>query len=144
MKGLNLRQAENKDFLGILSLLETLSQTRVTQDKVLKMFREILKSKFYSLWVATVNGKVIGTASIFFAPSLAHGKNWGLIDNVVVAEEYRRKGIGRKLVEVLVNFAKKKNCYKIILTSRFSRPEVHQFWQKLGFEKHGYSFRMDL
>lgn len=142
--GLKIRQARKDDLPEILSLLEGLSGTKSNQEKGLKIFNKLLKSGSYFLFVAASDNKVVGTASILLAPSLQHGKVWGLIDNVVVPKDFRRKGIGSKLTRFLINFAKEKDCYKIILSSRFTRRGVHQFWQKLGFKKHGFAFRMDL
>jgi len=139
-----IRQAKKDNLPEILSLLEKLSGTKSDRDKALKIFKEILKSEFYFLFVATTDNKVAGTASIFIAPSPQHGRPWGLVDNVVVARKYQRKGIGKKLTEALISFAREKDCYKIILTARFTRSGAHQFWQKLGFKKHGFSFRIDL
>jgi len=34
-------------------------------------------------------------------------------------------------------------CYKLIATSRTSRPKVHELYQRLGFENHGVEFRMN-
>lgn len=142
--GLKIRQARKDDLPGILSLLGALSKTKPDQKKASKVFKEVLGSEFYFLFVATTDNKVVGTASIFIAPSLQHSRPWGLIDNVVVAKKYQRKGIGGRLTRTLMDFAKRRDCYKIILTARFARTGAHQFWQKLGFKKHGFAFRMDL
>lgn len=139
-----IRPAKNGDLPGILSLLEGLSEIKSDPRKASEAFNEILRSKSYFLFVASLEKKVVGTSSIFIAPSLQHGQSWGLIDNVVVAKKFRRNGIGTELVNTLIDFGKKKGCYKIILTSRFNRPGIHKFWGKLGFRKHGFSFRMDL
>jgi len=141
---LKIRQAKKEDLPEILSLLEGLSGTKPDQGKALKLFDETLKSKVYFTFVAVSDGKIAGTASILLFPSLQRGRPWGLIDNVVVGKDYRQKGVGRKLIEAAVKFAKGKDCYKIILTARFARTGAHEFWQKLGFKKHGFSFRMDL
>ncbi|MEO0537352.1 MAG: hypothetical protein AAF215_26285 [Cyanobacteria bacterium P01_A01_bin.123] len=35
------------------------------------------------------------------------------------------------------------NCYKLIATSRTSRPKVHDLYQRLGFTQQGFEFRID-
>jgi len=141
---LEIRQAKKEDLPEILSLLEKLSGTESDQKKALKSFDQILKSEVYFTFVAVSDGKIAGTASICLLFSLQRGRPWGLVDNVVVGENYRQKGVGKKLIEAIVEFAKGKDCYKIVLTARFSRTGAHRFWQRIGFKKHGFSFRMDL
>jgi len=35
-------------------------------------------------------------------------------------------------------------CYKLMLSSNLRREAAHRFYASLGFEKHGYSFQIDL
>jgi GNAT superfamily N-acetyltransferase len=73
-----------------------------------------------------------------------HKRPFGLIENVWVEEAFRAQGIGSKLVKTLIEEAKKKDCYKVLLTSRYSKPKVHEFYKKLGFKDWGKEFRLNL
>ena len=66
------------------------------------------------------------------------------MENVYVEKEYRSFGLGKKLVKIIINEAKKRNCYKIIGTSKISKTNIHSFYEHLGFHKMGYEFRIDL
>ena len=37
-----------------------------------------------------------------------------------------------------------KGCYKAVLSSNLKRSRAHSFYQSLGFELHGYSFRISV
>jgi GNAT superfamily N-acetyltransferase len=39
---------------------------------------------------------------------------------------------------------REKRCYKLVLSSNAKRVRAHAFYESLGFERHGYSFRVDL
>ncbi len=69
---------------------------------------------------------------------------YGLMENVYIEEEYRGKGLGTKLIDLIIEEAKKQNCYKIIGTSKKIKPKVHEFYKKHGFKDIGLEFRMDL
>jgi len=73
-----------------------------------------------------------------------HNQPFGLMEDVYVDEAYRGQGVGSKLVKQVIELAKEANCYKLIATSRFSRPKVHELYQQLGFTQHGVEFRIDL
>ena len=37
-----------------------------------------------------------------------------------------------------------KHCYKLVLSSNAKRARAHEFYDKLGFRRHGISFWIDL
>ncbi len=89
-------------------------------------------------------GKIIGWAFLYVIAQDRHKEPYGLMENVYIEPEYRGKGLGIKLVELLIEEAKKQQCYKIIGTSKHHKTNVHAFYTKLGFKNIGIKFRMDL
>ena len=39
---------------------------------------------------------------------------------------------------------REKDCYKLVLSSNARRERAHAFYESLGFERHGFSFRVNL
>ncbi len=93
---------------------------------------------------AIKNGEELGAMYLHLIRNDSHKEPYGLLEDLLVKEEYRKKGIGSLLVTEAIAEGKRLNCYKIIGTSRLSRAEVHRFYEKLGLKKYGYEFRMDL
>ena len=87
--------------------------------------------------VALEKGNVIGYASIHYIKKIT--RKSGIIEDVVVKENQRGKGIGKLLVSNLIEKAKKNNCDKIILSS--SEKNL-KFYQKLGFQKNEFEMIM--
>ena len=85
----------------------------------------------------------IARARLYILKNDLHKEPFGLVEDVFVQEKERGKGYGAKIMKILIEQARKSGCYKLICTSRFSRPEVHHFYEKLDFKKHGYEFRID-
>ena len=79
-------------------------------------------------FVAINNETIIGFASIHIIEKL--NRRSCLIEDVVVDKNERGKGIGKLLIEHLINFSKSKSCDKIILNSKESNIP---FYNKLGF-----------
>jgi len=79
-------------------------------------------------FVAINNESIIGFASIHIIEKL--NRRSCLIEDVVVDKSERGKGIGKLLIEHLINFSKSKSCDKIILNSKESNIP---FYNKLGF-----------
>ena len=87
--------------------------------------------------VAMEKGNVLGYASIHYIKKIT--RKSGIIEDVVVKENQRGKGIGKLLVKNLIEKAKKNNCDKIILSS--SEKNL-KFYEKLGFQKNEFEMIM--
>ena len=83
--------------------------------------------------VARDGSKVIGMAAGYLI--VKFGKKIGYVEEVVVSEAYRGQGIGRKLLELIIEEEKKANTRQLYLTSRAGRAAANSLYQKLGFEK---------
>lgn len=90
------------------------------------------------------NGKEIGRAFLYILKNDLHAEPFGYMEDVFVDENYRKAGMGMKLVEEVIRLAKEKNCYKIVATSRYGKESVHRLYEKLGFEDFGKEFKMYL
>jgi GNAT superfamily N-acetyltransferase len=89
-------------------------------------------------------GGLIGTLALIVVANLSHrGKPWAIIENVVVDEEQRGKGVGAQLVRHAVELAREAGCYKVALASNKQRAEAHRFYQRLGFTATHEGFRYD-
>lgn len=86
----------------------------------------------------------IARAYLYLMHNSLHQEPFGLLEDVYIAENQRGKGTGTKIIRQVIQTAREKGCYKLIATSRSSRPKVHQLYIKLGFIERGLEFRMDL
>jgi ribosomal protein S18 acetylase RimI-like enzyme len=57
------------------------------------------------------------------------------IEDVIVDENRREEGIGKKMMHHAINFAKNTGATKIELTSHKSRIEANKLYLSLGFKK---------
>ena len=73
-----------------------------------------------------------------------HEEPFGLIEDVFVNEDFRSRGFGKFLICKAIRIAAEHHCYKVIATSREERGEVHKLYKRLGFEKYGIEFRVNL
>jgi GNAT superfamily N-acetyltransferase len=62
------------------------------------------------------------------------------MDNVVVDEQYRSKGIGKIICDELEKIALKENCRVMMLDAYLSNVAAHVFYEREGFEKKGFHF----
>jgi GNAT superfamily N-acetyltransferase len=88
-------------------------------------------------------GNEIVRAFLYLMHNGQHSEPFGLMEDVFVEEEFRGKGHGKIIVEKVIEEARNRNCYKLICTSRYSKPKVHEMYLSLGFEEQGKEFRIN-
>jgi GNAT superfamily N-acetyltransferase len=94
-------------------------------------------------FIAEENGKQVGRAFLYIIYNDLHEEPYGLMEDVFVEEECRGQGIGKQLINLLIQEAKDIGCTKLLATSRHSRIKVHELYESFGFKNHGIEFRMD-
>ncbi len=95
--------------------------------------------KFY----VELNGKEAGRAYLYVLTNDLHRRPFGFMEDVFVDETLRGQGIGSRLVKKVMEESQNRDCYKLICTSRYAKPRVHDLYMSLGFKKQGEEFRMD-
>ena len=81
--------------------------------------------------VVSEGNTIIGVALIHIIYKLS--RTLGLIEDVAVNKDHRGKGIGKSLVEKLIEIGKQKNCDKIVLNTS---EKNSKFYEKIGFKKN--------
>jgi len=92
----------------------------------------IIKSSSSILFVARDDGEIVGTLTlvVFLIPTGTRA--W--IEDVVVDESTRGRGVGEALTLAAIDEAKRRGVRSIDLTSRPSRVAANALYVKLGFE----------
>ena len=129
----------NESYLNsLIKLYEQLDGANV--DFTVEAARAIWKSeiegnKNIKYFGAVQDGKVVSTCFCLIIPNLTRiGSSACFVENVVTDKSFRGQGLGRKIMEMAIAFARERDCYKVILESASFRKEAHQFYRNLGFD----------
>lgn len=99
----------------------------------------------YRIYVAVAGDRVVGSFALLVMDNLAHlGARSAVIEDVAVDPEWQGRGVGKLMMRFALRICREKGCYKAVLSSNLKRGAAHAFYDSLGFERHGYSFRLDL
>ena len=94
----------------------------------------VIKSGNTEVWIAEDDGKIIGMG-VLVVYTLLMKNVVAFIEEVVVDTNRRGEGVGRAIMEKLIERAKFHKVQHIELTSRPTRVVANKMYQKLGFEQ---------
>lgn len=143
-----IRRALSSDASALLSLYAGLAGERRSAqpgglDGSQRLLEEILADPLRLVLVADIEGQAVGTADMLIVKNLTHhGMAWAIVENVVVAEQYRRRGIARSLFDHLIDVARAAGCYKLELLSAKHRAGAHAFYASIGLEAVSEGFKI--
>ncbi len=124
----------SKGFLQLLSQLTEVGE--ISPESFAERFEFVskLNSSYFVLVIEDLStSKIIGSATLLVEHKFIHscGKV-GHIEDVVVDSTYRGRNLGLKLIESLVQIARKQKCYKVLLDCDVKNIP---FYEKIGFSE---------
>lgn len=136
---LAIRPAQRNDLDALVSLLQALFAIEEDftpdpdrQRQGLKCFLEGC-GKHRSILVAEIEDRVIAMATIQILVSTAEGGPVGVVEDVVVQEDCRGMGIGRRLMTALTTWSNERGLLRLQLLSDRTNFSALDFYNKLGW-----------
>jgi GNAT superfamily N-acetyltransferase len=145
---LTIRPASKADLPEVLRLY---AQPALDDGRIIavaeaeRIFERMARYPDYRVYVAVSDGRVVGTFALLVMDNLGHlGTCSGIVEDVAVEPLYQGRGVGKAMMAHAIGLGRERGCYKMVISSNFKRPKAHAFYESLGFERHGYSFRLTL
>lgn len=143
----SVRRAGRDDLGRVLALYRLLAGPYAAAGRAvteLEAWRALTDDRRQHLLVAEAGGLIVGTATVIVIANIGHGgKPWAAVENVVVAGEYRGRGVGTRLMAAAGDVARRLGCYKLVLSSNAARAEAHEFYRRLGWRQTHLGFSLE-
>jgi len=125
---------------GLFKTLQNLTAApELSEDETIDIFDKI-SSQDTHIFVAILNSSIVGCISILIEQKFIHsGGLVGHIEDVSIRRGFEGRGISRKLINMAIDYANTRDCYKIILDCSF---ELERFYEKFAFKKKGIMMRL--
>jgi len=128
-----LSQLTNKNEIFSVESFSTLLASLKNDHRIIGCFYNDIEAE---------NEHLVGIGTILIEHKLIHNCSCvGHIEDIAVDEKYRNLNIGKMLINNLVNIAKDKNAYKVILNCN---QEKTGFYEKCGFHKSNFEMRINI
>lgn len=141
-----VKMDELKDLLHLYTFLHEDEPELAINEQILSLWEQTLQDPHMHIIVAECEGKIVSTCVLAVIKNFTRqARPYGLIENVVTHEEFRNRGLARKVLAYAVELARQQNCYKVMLLTSSKSEEIYRFYENSGFhrgDKEGFIIRM--
>jgi ribosomal protein S18 acetylase RimI-like enzyme len=114
-----------------------------TEEEMENVFKEALSMpEHIMIFVSEVDDEVVGYANTWTNYSIWSRGKALTVDDLYIAAPFRRNGIGEKMMEYLIEFAKQNGYRRVQLHAELTNDRAHSLYRKLGFVEEGIMFFM--
>jgi GNAT superfamily N-acetyltransferase len=137
----NLHYCKQNDFEEVFPLLRQLwPENNLDREKLKNVYERAVDSGNQIYICYRYKNRLVGFCSMTIKNNLWQQGCVAHIDELIVHENYRKKGIGKKLITEIILIARFKGCKRIELDTAFTRKKAHDFYEDLGFKNRAYIF----
>jgi len=149
MNNILIREATGSDLPAIGKLLEDLADAMDNTEGIdngiaLKTCEHLLNDDNSHFLVAAKEKAPVGFINFTVRQTILHRSPSGLIDELVVADGYRNKGVGTQLVQAAIEKCRQFGCCEVEASTEKTNLKAREFYKQCGFEERGTLFEADL
>ena len=134
---IKVRAATTEDAAGIHGLARELAETvgdePPMEEAIRARLEELLDEPRARVLIAENEAGIVGGVSFWIKPDLAHGDAVVEVPMLVVAEDHRRSGVGKLLMEEVRSVASDNGASQIELVATRSNVTAREFYRSLGY-----------
>jgi len=138
-----VRAASEGDLPAVLELYRHLhpEEPKLDPATATRAWSALLRSGLTTVIVAQAGDLLLSSCTLAIVPNLSRGgRSYGVIENVVTRAEYRRQGLGRRVLAHALDLGWEANCYKILLATGSKRESTLHFYEGAGFARGGKTY----
>jgi GNAT superfamily N-acetyltransferase len=131
-----LKEKELDDLLALYGHLHASDEPLPARVIVENVWLEIHRNPNFQYYGGFIDGFLVAACTLTISPNLTRGcRPYGVIENVVTHERFRRQGFGLALLQHVLDQAGYHNCYKVMLMTGRKTEPVYRFYEAAGFDR---------
>lgn len=123
------------DAIDVIEMLQSISKFYPNPRDYNEIWMDFIAQEHVFGYSFFIKNDIVGYGAIVYETKIRGGR-MAHIEDIVVSQHYRGKGIGKKIIDFLINDAKQKLCYKISLSCKANNI---LFYEKCGFVSDGFT-----
>ncbi|HEX7027656.1 MAG TPA: GNAT family N-acetyltransferase [Gammaproteobacteria bacterium] len=131
---INIREAVAEDAVALTELYRLLKVDPNIQVQPGRLIELRADPGSFLIVCEAGGGKPVGTVHVTLFPDAMYGNQpFAVLENIVIAEASRSRGIGTMLMNHVEEFCFSRGCSKIMLLSNAQRGDAHRFFSRAGY-----------
>ncbi len=136
-----IREIVEKDYPALLTLWNNeLGNQFVNADNIAPHYDRVKDDARYKTYVALQDDQVVGFVSSVQSFGIGFESSFMQIIGIAVKQEMQNKGIGKKMLQHMEDYARANGFFNIGLNSGIKRKNAHAFYLKNGFSSDNINF----
>jgi ribosomal protein S18 acetylase RimI-like enzyme len=149
MNNISIREAKETDLPMIQTLtrelIKTIGNTKgIDVQLALDNCKHLIHDPHSYFFVTELNKTIVGFITVSIRKTLLHQGLSGLINELIVAEKYRGKGIGKQMIFAVIERCKQRGCCEVEVSTSMTNTRARKLYTSCGFEQRGLLFEVDL
>jgi GNAT superfamily N-acetyltransferase len=149
MKDIRIRKAAESDLTAIGKLLAELIHALDNTEGIdigiaVKTCQRLLNDANSHFLVAELKGAPVGFINFTVRQTVLHRGPSAMIDELVVARDCQRKGVGEQLVLSALGECERLGCCEVEASTEKTNVKARRFYKQCGFGEKGTLFEADL
>lgn len=138
------RRARRTDFAALTAILAASGLPASAPERAaLRHFRRVVADLGSDLYLAVADARAVGIVHVSYARQLS-GRPHARLEQLVVAPDVRRRGIGKGLVALAAMRARRRGCVALRCGTATETDEGRAFLDRAGWRRAGEEFMLDL
>jgi diamine N-acetyltransferase len=140
----NIRPVQESDFKRLVELFNEFAVFEKRPEKMKNTVEQMMLEKdYFQAYVATIDNQIVGFASYFISYHTWSGK-CVYMDDLYVSTLARGTGIGKALMDKVIDYAQKEKCKKVRWQVSDWNINAQDFYESLGASIHKGEYVCDL
>jgi ribosomal protein S18 acetylase RimI-like enzyme len=134
----NIRLIQGNELKKLVSLLKHLNpeDPDIDEQTQLDVWAQFIHDPKIKCIVVEEGDQLIASCTLVMVPNLTRSaRPYGLIENVITHPDFRKRGIGKQMLQYALRLAWEQNAYKVILLTSRNDEEVFRFYENAGFKR---------
>jgi ribosomal protein S18 acetylase RimI-like enzyme len=137
---MEIREIKSSEKEMLLHLYRYLHETDVAlpdREAIGRTWRQVQDTNGHLIFGGFTGGHLVSSCVITIVPNFTRDCSpYALIENVITHPDNRRRGFGQAVVRHAIDYAKQKDCYKIMLLTGRKNEAIYRFYESIGFDRN--------
>ena len=137
-----VREASEADLEAVVGLVRELAGTLGDQEGidpsgVRERLPEVLSDPRSRIFVAELDGEVVGLVHVCLRRSLLHRGPSGIVEELIVSKRHRDRGVGKRLLSAAIEWCRERGCAEVEVSTGWGNAAGLALYRGLGFTERG-------